>query len=320
MIETKIHMFFEGPEKKIEIGVGTKGPNLCELGPSFWAERVQEAGAVILSTISNRELVAHLLSESSLFVYPHRVVMITCGRTNLAAAAETMLRAWSKDVDFFIYERKNEHFPEYQPTSFLNDAQRLANLRPAQGQRFGSADGHRIQILSSTDTQQPDPEERTLEVLMHGIHPEAAAMFGRERARGPRFEAFKALFQDFIVDEHWFEPTGYSLNAIRGPHYLTIHVTPEQIASYVSFETNLPFGESAQPWVQRVRDVFAPQALDVMTFSSQPLEPLCLDEHHTVGWTEDRLPCGYWVSFRHLERVRQKPEAAYRLPLTAETT
>ena len=36
-----------------------------------------------------------------------------------------------------------------------------------------------------------------------------------------------------------FEPCGYSLNAMKGDTYYTMHVTPEEDFSYASFETNL---------------------------------------------------------------------------------
>lgn len=309
-------MFFEGPEKKVEIGLVSGARDLLALPDTYWAARVEEAGAVILSTISTPAVRAYLLSESSLFVYARRVVMITCGRTDLAAAAETMLHEWAGEVEFLIYERKNEHFPEYQPTNFLSDAKRLAQHIPATGWRYGSADGHRIQILSSQAPMPLDPNERTLEILMHGIHPEAAAMFGPERHRdGPRYAQFRKLFDGFEVDEHWFNPAGYSVNALRGPEYLTIHATPEQIASYVSFETNVPFGDSPYAWVKQVQAVFEPQALDVMTFSYHPISAFNLDQYHTVNWVRDPLPCGFHVGFQHFEFKLNAAGSAFHLPL-----
>lgn len=312
-------MFFEGPEKKVEIGLRPGGRDIRGLGEAFWGARVEEAGAVVLSAMRTPAVDAYLLSESSLFVYPRRVVMITCGRTNLATATEAMLDTWNGEVQYLIYERKNEHFPEYQPTGFLEDARSLAEKLPSGSWRFGAADGHRIQILSSLAPFSPDREERTLEILMHGIHPEAAAMFGRARqsARGPRLDAFRALFEGFAVDEHDFQPTGYSMNALRGREYITVHVTPEEIASYVSFETNISFGEDPSPWVERVRAVFEPRSFDVLTFSSGPLQSFEIPGHHVVGWAEDTLPCGFFVTFRHHERVRARPDPAFPLPLAS---
>lgn len=311
-------MFFEGPEKKLEIQVRTPaGGDLRTLGDDFWAERVEEADATILSTLRNEAQTAYLLSESSLFVFRDRLVMITCGRTNLARAAATFLKAWGEDVALLVYERKNENFPEYQPTGFMDDARALAAYLPAEACRFGAADGHRIQMLTSIEPVPSLRSDRTLEVLMHGISPAAAKLFGRARRDADdRLEgAFRALLAGFEVDEHYFEPTGYSLNAIRGADYITVHVTPEEIASYVSFETNVDFGHLPSGWVERLREVFMPQAMDVMTFSPTPPEGFGLDGYLVAGWAESKVPCGYHVAFRHFERTRSAPDRAFPLPL-----
>lgn len=311
-------MFFEGPEKKLEIQLAPSSLlDLRQLDPTFWETRVREAGALILSRISNEAVDAYLLSESSLFVYPKRVIMITCGRTHLATAARAMIDAWGEAIELLVYERKNEHFPEYQPSGFLDDARELAELLPARAWRFGSADGHRIQMLTSVRPHEAPADDRTLEILMHGIHPDAARMFGSHRGAttSPRKRAFDHLLNGFRVDAHHFEPTGYSMNAIDGPRYLTVHITPEEIASYVSFETNLDFGVDPKPWVERVRAVFEPQALDVLTFSKSAPAAFALDEHLTVGWAEEELDCGYHVAFRHFERRRDRADPAFELPL-----
>jgi hypothetical protein len=55
---------------------------------------------------------------------------------------------------------------------------------------------------------------------------------------------FSDLFNEtWKTDYFHFEPCGFSLNALqpeREESYATIHVTPEQDFSYVSFETNCP--------------------------------------------------------------------------------
>lgn len=308
-------MFFEGPEKKLEIGLA-RG-DLRSRARSYWEARVQQAGAQILSDITSDSCRAFLLSESSLFVFPRRIVMITCGQTTLVDAARQMLDDFGPDVDYVIYERKNEHFPEFQKTSFIDDARSLSALIPAESWRFGSAHSHRVQLLSSTESFAPDHEDQTLEILMHDIHPDAALMFseGRPAASKHRQALFHHLFEGFEVDEHDFEPTGYSVNALRGTDYLTIHVTPEKVASYVSFETNLDFGTSPAAWVERVLRVFEPRSLDVVTFSVHPLQDFELAERKPVQWDEAYLPCGYHVSYRHFEQVAAQPRKAYPLSI-----
>ena len=76
-------MFFEGSEKKIELVVNSKVKDLRALGDSFWEEVVGKCQAEILSKISSSRVDSYLLSESSLFVWSDRFIMITCGQTQL---------------------------------------------------------------------------------------------------------------------------------------------------------------------------------------------------------------------------------------------
>lgn len=67
-----------------------------------------------------------------------------------------------------------------------------------------------------------------------------------------------SLVPGMQLDEHAFEPCGYSLNAILHDAYSTIHVTPEEESSYVSFETNVPL-RSYDALVRNVIHTFQPK-------------------------------------------------------------
>ncbi len=311
--------FFEGPEKKVELAVVDGHPSLRSFGHDYWRGVVRAARADVLSVISNEHLDAYLLSESSLFVYDGFVTMITCGQTVLVDAALAMLERIDPDaVAVFVYERKNEHFPHEQPSSFFEDASRLRERLPGRAVRLGVEHEHAVRMFHTTRDHRPEPDDRTLEILMHGIDPARA-----DRFRGPapvggvaHTLGLDLALRGHQVDEHFFEPAGYSLNAIRGPAYTTLHVTPERPGSYVSFETNASdFREHLPLLVAEVVGAFAPESFDVVAF--EPLDaPIELELPGYVVRKHVREPVsGYHVSFRHFFRDARGPVRAFEIPL-----
>lgn len=87
----------------------------------------------VLSTIDSEHVDAYLLSESSMFVFPHKLILKTCGTTTLLLGLRTMLRIAARDAGFpshnagsedskavaatpyrVFYSRKNFLFPDKQ--------------------------------------------------------------------------------------------------------------------------------------------------------------------------------------------------------------
>lgn len=307
--------FFEGPEKKVELAVTSEHRPLRELGEVFWREVVAAANAEILATLENEHAVAYLLSESSLFVYDEFVTMITCGRTTMVDAILLMLREIDRGaLEYLIYERKNEHFPSDQVTGFYEDARRLREMLPGRALRFGVEHEHAIRVFHTDRPFDPDPEDRTIEILMHDIDREVAAEFigGRpiaaDRLRMPR------VLDGFELDDFAFEPVGYSFNGLRERAYVTLHVTPERFGSYVSFETNAGF-EPPASIVSEVVGRFRPDSFDVMIFDPSP-GPMELAVPGYVQRRHVHEPvCGYGVTFLHFYRPSSAPTRALVVPL-----
>lgn len=307
--------FFEGPEKKVELVVEPGHPSLRGWGQDTWAQVVEAAGAQILSVIRSDACDAYLLSESSLFVYDRYLTMITCGRTTLVAATELLLeRIDPSAVALLMYERKNEHFPELQATSFFEDARRLNARVPGRALRFGDEHDHHVQLFCSTRPFIPDDADTTLEVLMHGLPEDAASRFiGCERpATGTIAEArgVAAILPGFEIDEHPFTPAGYSMNGLRGDDYYTIHVTPETLGSYVSFETNVDFRGRLDDLVAQVVSVFRPRSFDVVAFAPEGtldarLEPAGYRLKDRVGTTLAGYDIGFWHCYRPIDGIRR---------------
>jgi len=293
--------FFEGSEKKLEVVVTPDFPPLRSLGDEAWRGVVEAAGAKILSVMRSEHCDAYLLSESSLFVFDDWFVLITCGQTTLVDAVQQLLQLIpTESIAFLVYERKNEHFPEHQPTTFQQDARRLQTMLPGRALCFGDEHGRYVQMFHTTRPYTPEKNDPTLEVLMHVIDQDVAAQFAPQQVSGDASVAaslgIDAILPGFTTFEHVFNPAGYSLNAVKGEEYYTFHVTPEESGSYVSFETNYDFRGHLGGLVGSVVELFRPRAFDVVTFlpDAQPELTVAgcqLGEHvvHTLG--------GYRVSY-----------------------
>ena len=203
---------FEGPEKKLELAVVDGHPPLRGLGDSFWQSVVEVAGARVLSRRSNDYFDAYLLSESSLFVYDNFVTMITCGQTELVNSVRRILDEVEKSaIAVCFYERKHEHFPHAQPSSFYEDARVLREQLDGRALRFGAEHEHAVYLFHTERAHVPDPDDVTIEVLMHGIDERRAALF-REgpSASDSLADALNlhALVPGAELDEHRFHPVG----------------------------------------------------------------------------------------------------------------
>ncbi|WFD34837.1 adenosylmethionine decarboxylase [Malassezia cuniculi] len=100
---------FEGPEKLLELWfapcltalpeyeAARSLPHGARIGlrrvpKSTWESMLDMVKCKTLSTISTADVDAYLLSESSMFVYPHKIVLKTCGTTTLLLGLERLLR------------------------------------------------------------------------------------------------------------------------------------------------------------------------------------------------------------------------------------
>jgi S-adenosylmethionine decarboxylase len=312
--------FFEGPEKKVELVV-REGIDLRSFGDELWHTVVQASKAQVLSQIANEHCIAYLLSESSLFVYEDHLTMITCGRTRLVDAVGRILeRIPTDDIALLVYERKNEHFPDRQPSSFYEDAQRLQAWLGGEAFRFGDEHDHHVHVFHTTKPYTAGQGDTTLEILMHGLPEDRASRFiGCQRPEGSTIAAERGITKflpDFAIDEHPFTPAGYSVNGIRGDDYYTIHVTPEVLGSYVSFETNVDFRGELSGLVRHVVEVFDPRSFDVVSFTPEGTPPgdLILPDYHIKDRVRARLN-GYEVAFWHAYAPREAPRPPAPLSL-----
>ncbi len=297
-------MFFEGSEKKVEIFIKPGSVSL-RVRDLLWDEVVKKANATILSKISNPECDAYLLSESSLFVYEQRVVMITCGTTSLVNAIEYMLRQFGlENILLLMFERKNERFPDNQPSDFQQDTSRLSRHLPGKYFRFGSAQGNYIDLFYFRSQFSPPGDDMTLEILMHDLPESSRELFcGSSLEELYRRTDIPHVLEGYVCDDFVFQPMGYSLNALKGQHYYTIHVTPEEDCSYASFETNHFFEAlELERTVERVLEIFKPQSFSLLFFQSGNLE-FRLPSSYRMENQVYKTICGYQIRFCNFQEI-----------------
>lgn len=302
-------MFFEGSEKKVELIV-RESIDLLSIEDSFWSELVGASQATILSSIENQYCKAFLLSESSLFVWSDRFVLITCGQTTLVQAIKFFLGHYSKEqVSSLIFQRKNEYFSHLQKTSFMDDVKLLENEISGTAYRFGKMHEHHNFMYCSNFPFEASAEDKTYEILMYDITGEASKVLNRSYEDSKEIRDFlqlETLFPEYIIDDHAFSPQGYSVNAIKGQNYFTIHITPEESNSYISFETNEPIEGSK---LSGLLEILKPETFDVVSFNHE--EELHLPEQfHKRTMVREKINLGYEVIFSHYynkETVNDRP-------------
>ncbi len=104
---------FEGPEKRLEVifkPTTHRSPaqGLRLINKEQWQEMLTLAKCTILNHTKNECFDAFVLSESSLFVYPTKIMIKTCGTTTLLNCISKLMEFASNfelEVETLIYSR-----------------------------------------------------------------------------------------------------------------------------------------------------------------------------------------------------------------------
>ncbi|KAL8711478.1 MAG: hypothetical protein Q9220_004136 [cf. Caloplaca sp. 1 TL-2023] len=91
---------FEGPEKLLEVWFSASplslpaasSPDGLKTVPSeVWKEMLDLVNCKVLSIVESEDVDAYLLSESSMFIFPHKLILKTCGTTTLLSGLPKIL-------------------------------------------------------------------------------------------------------------------------------------------------------------------------------------------------------------------------------------
>lgn len=160
---------FEGPEKKLEVffTATPAASGFRQFETDDWSALLADASCEILHHKGNSHFDSYLLSESSLFVYPYRVILKTCGTTTLLLVLPKLLALAARlgsSVSHVQYGHYRYKFPDQQLFPHLSIEQERAYLAGHFGEHsvrhrvLGPLTGcHWVVLSVSPDSDSSDP-------------------------------------------------------------------------------------------------------------------------------------------------------------------
>lgn len=251
---------FEGYEKRLEISFlepgffsEPEGKNLRSLSKAQLDEILKPAECTIVDMLSNDQVDSYVLSESSLFVYPYKVIIKTCGTTKLLLSIPVILKladALSLTVCSVRYTRGSFICPGAQPfphrsfceeVTVLNGHFSKLGLESVAYVMGGPNSTQKWHVYSAAADMKSHPRPvYTLEMCMTGLDRKRASVFYKTYASSAAVmtedSGIRKILPQSEICDFDFDPCGYSMNAIERSAISTIHVTPEDGFSYASFE------------------------------------------------------------------------------------
>lgn len=330
---------FEGFEKRLEITFSEPPPFRDPQGLGLRAltrgqidSILEPACCTIVAHLSNSDLDSYVLSESSLFVFPYRIVIKTCGTTKLLASVPPILRlagSLSLGVSDVKYSRGSFIFPNAQPAPHRSFAEEVAALN-----EFFAELNPKAYVMGDPESPtrnwhvysaaKPSPpsmkvgdrtDEINLEICMTGLSREKAAVFCKEDSSVSskdmtEMSGINDIVPGHVICDFDFDPCGYSMNGIEeggGGAYSTVHVTPEEGFSYASYEAGGFDPEALEPFqrlVGKVLTCFGPTRFSVaVTCGSRGARMWATRRDDVEGYTcedvvKQELPGGRCVMYR----------------------
>jgi len=276
------HSFrFEGPEKKFEVNykpIPGDDMGFRALDTEKWQEILNHGHLLILSEKKNEHFDSYLLSESSLFVYPYKVIVKTCGISSPLLCTQALRDAavqLNTEIESITFSRRSFICPSGQcfphrnideETKFLNK-----NFPGGKSLQLGDPKSDHWFLYSANFTSAPLDRTPYFEVTMTGLmSEEALQLFWRDEnatdadnASVAQKSGFAAMTPGADIDEYSFTPCGFSYNGLKDNGFVTVHITPELPLCYISFETNIA-GLSYEKMLQTLITKYQPAHFTVL--------------------------------------------------------
>ncbi|KAH6768560.1 Adenosylmethionine decarboxylase family protein [Perilla frutescens var. frutescens] len=294
---------FEGYEKRLELQFygddpsGGKGLRRIDF---FSLEKVLHAvQCTVVSAVGNKFFDSYVLSESSLFVYPTKIIIKTCGTTQLLKSVRPFVHfgmMTGLTLCGCRYTRGSFIFPHAQPyphTHFEEEVVYLEenlpeNLLIKKGSIMNSKSCFNWHVFTACDVGRMGvavgahaEDLFTVEICMTELDRVQARKFFRRFNDGKTGDSagremteatgIDGVNENALICDYAFDPCGYSMNGIDGSRYSTVHVTPEDGFSYASFEcvcSAYDDDEEILEALKKVVKIFRPGKLSVSTTSA----------------------------------------------------
>merc|ERR1712179_96089 len=286
--------FFEGVEKLLEVwftdcGGETGDSDLRKIPRSSLECLLSIVHCSIVSTVSNSQVDAYVLSESSMFISKRRFILKTCGTTTPLDCIEELTRIVKEfsgfdTVEEIFYSRKNFQRPELQRHPHRHFEQEVEILEKYFGAGAAYCMGslnkdcwymYTMKDFSRQMTSEPD---QTIEILMSELDPEIMQIFHRENSNTAQEAREKSgissLVPNMKIDDYLFHPCGYSMNGV-----LLNESEDYGLGEYVTFESNVP-AVSYLSIVTNVLNTFNPGQFILTIFATKVVftsHVFCLD-------------------------------------------
>jgi len=301
---------FEGFEKRLELHFFGDDPITFQLGlRKIDFESIQQVleavQCTVVSAVGNSYFDAYVLSESSLFVYPTKIIIKTCGTTQLLKSILPLIH-YANQIGLTLcscrYTRGSFIFPNAQPfpyTSFNDEVTYLEDTIPSNlchrkasimPSKSSSHSWHVFTAHSSITHHNhshthSDSDIFTMEICMTELDPILARKFFRPPGDGKTGDSagkemteltgINEINPNAFICDFAFDPCGYSMNGMDDDWYSTIHVTPEDGFSYASFECVGSVNDNIVHVLRKVVQIFRPGTMSIsMTCSNYSNEML----------------------------------------------
>jgi S-adenosylmethionine decarboxylase len=186
--------------------------------PNIWKDMLKIVKCQVLSTLHNEHVDAYLLSESSMFIFSHRLTLKTCGTTTLLNSVGRILEIAKEycgleSIDAVFYSRKAFLFPEKQAFPHGNWSAEVyieliqvsyldgifeADKYDTAGYVIGKVNGdhwclylatplvadnngNQLSVREVDELNEDDDDDITLEILMQDLDPDAMKEFWRTK-------------------------------------------------------------------------------------------------------------------------------------------